>query len=122
MTAQCGLCCYCESPMWETDPLGFASAHGIPADSLWCYQCTTEHLLPRALGGSNRQDNIAAACRLCNQYRHEMLSPLAADEFREFVRSEVRAGRWAPRPASPGNNLILVRGRRRLSRLIDQDG
>lgn len=30
---------------------------------------TIEHLVAKADGGTNRQDNLAAACRHCNQHR-----------------------------------------------------
>lgn len=57
---------------WDTDPrykrarralLGQPCVYcGHPAD-------TVEHLTPRALGGTNDRDNLAPACRRCNERR-----------------------------------------------------
>lgn len=41
----------------------------------WCRRelteetATVEHIVPRSLGGSNRADNLALACKPCNQTR-----------------------------------------------------
>ena len=47
---------------------------------IWCAkhldrgERTREHLNPRGLGGSDRQDNIATACSPCNNGRNEVLN------------------------------------------------
>lgn len=51
-------------------------------DGRHCYWCkielrhpwkpTIEHLVPRSLGGSNRQENLVLACDWCNQKRGVM--------------------------------------------------
>ena len=51
MEASGGRCWYC----------GCQLKHGVGPTSI-----TREHLLPRARGGSNRRENIVAACRSCN--------------------------------------------------------
>jgi len=48
--AQCGRCIYCRQPMGR--------------------HATAEHLKARQDGGTDRRDNIAAACRTCNHRRH----------------------------------------------------
>jgi 5-methylcytosine-specific restriction endonuclease McrA len=113
-----GLCCYCDSPMWEADPIAFSIANQVAAEFLWCFQCTTEHIVARTDGGRNGRENIAAACRLCNQRRHEAPSPLSFEEFRVFVQDEIRQGRWTLRPSSLRGSRLMTQGRHRLDRLI----
>lgn len=48
--AQQGLCFYCHRPMGKA--------------------VTAEHLKARKDGGTDRKDNIVAACRACNHGRH----------------------------------------------------
>jgi 5-methylcytosine-specific restriction endonuclease McrA len=43
-------CCYCRVP-------------------LTLDECTVEHIIPRAYGGTDRAQNTALACRLCNVAR-----------------------------------------------------
>lgn len=33
------------------------------------FLCTADHVIPRAKGGTNRRENIVAACRGCNEVR-----------------------------------------------------
>ncbi|WP_367276275.1 HNH endonuclease [uncultured Erythrobacter sp.] len=44
-------------------------------------EATIEHLKPLADGGSNRQENLAAACRHCNQHRGRQMQ---SSRFRGF--------------------------------------
>ena len=50
---QGGKCCYCKRPFTRTGPT----------------QMTIEHILARMDGGSDRLNNLAAACKHCNQHR-----------------------------------------------------
>ena len=34
---------------------------------------TVDHILPRAEGGTNSQDNLACCCRICNNKKGKML-------------------------------------------------
>lgn len=119
--AQDGLCFYCDGPMWETDPLVFAETNGIAFEMLWSFQCTTEHLKPRCDGGGNERENIAVACRLCNQHRHELSPVPSSADFRTFVQTQVANGCWPPsQPGRGGKNRILVKGGSKLHWMIDQ--
>lgn len=118
---QLGLCCYCDDPMWETDPISFGAEHAIPAGSLWSFQCTTEHLVARADGGGHERDNIAAACRGCNQLRHETRPALSHIDFRILVQAKIQDGTWKrPDDVRIGRSRILVKGGAKLSRLMAQ--
>lgn len=46
------------------DPLG-----ALPSDAM-----TFDHVVPKALGGTNRTDNLVLACRACNHSHGERLS------------------------------------------------
>jgi len=37
------------------------------------YEATVDHYIPRALGGSNRKENLKPACRPCNQAKGDKL-------------------------------------------------
>jgi 5-methylcytosine-specific restriction endonuclease McrA len=59
--AQDGLCFYCRAPMQIEDS-------------------TFDHLLPLALGGMDRIDNLILACRSCNSEKsHGLLTPLGRE-------------------------------------------
>lgn len=62
--AQNWRCCYCGCRM--TDEGG----HGNGPR-----QATFEHVVPRALGGADREWNLVIACRLCNNTRGHDLTP-----------------------------------------------
>ena len=69
---QRGLCHYCELPM-NWDPNSRA-------------RCTTEHLVPQAMGGTNRDSNKVAACFACNNARGTQ----PHDAFKEWVKANGR--------------------------------
>lgn len=62
--AQKGLCYYCTIPM---------TLNKRPNPPFPNY-ATFEHLIPQALGGSGRVENLVLACYDCNQWRGEELS------------------------------------------------
>ena len=82
---QCGKCYYCGISMWLD-----GSGHSPRL------QCTAEHLKARAEGGSDRPENIVAACAHCNQTRHKRKRPPEPSSYREEVRRRVRRGGWHP--------------------------
>jgi len=55
--AQRGRCCYCERPLLRD------AKQNHPA------RCTLEHLRRKADGGRDNVDNLALACRECNEGR-----------------------------------------------------
>lgn len=91
---QSGRCCYCNCPMWMSNAGEFAALHGISIKQARQLQCTAEHLHARRDGGSNRQDNIAAACWYCNQLRHARHNPPLPHEYQRLVSNRVIKGRW----------------------------
>ena len=98
--------------MWHADPAGFAARHAIDAGSIWQYQCTAEHLLARRSGGDHEAVNIVAACRYCNESRHNVKPALNPADFRSFVLDRVAAGDWHPETAaSPPNRVFLPGGK-----------
>lgn len=56
-------CAYCGVPLMLDDVLG-------PDIDFWKRQglerATADHIIPKALGGSNSQENITASCYVCN--------------------------------------------------------
>lgn len=72
--AQNGLCIYCRQPMGR--------------------RATAEHLKARQEGGTDRRDNIAAACVRCNHRRHadKACAVLTPFEYATLVQLERRAG------------------------------
>lgn len=94
--SQKGKCFYSEFPMWLADP----SSHPLWAPGasgpLGRLQCTAEHKVARVDGGSDASRNVVAACRFCNETRHRRRKPLASRQFKEFVDSRVRRGKWHP--------------------------
>lgn len=82
---QDGKCYYCGISMWST-------GSGHPAR----LRCTAEHLKARSEGGSNRPENVVAACAHCNQTRHKQKRPPPPDAYRAHVQRQVGRGRWHP--------------------------
>lgn len=88
-------CLYCDQPMWCKDVEAFAARHGLSLEKASLLQVTAEHLRPRSEGGRNSYANIAAACLYCNRMRHQTgKQHLSAAAYTQYVRSELRLGRW----------------------------
>jgi 5-methylcytosine-specific restriction endonuclease McrA len=85
-TRQGGRCFYCGVAMWLGEPTGVPSL-----------RCTAEHLQPRSEGGSDRPDNIVAACAHCNHARHKRRQPPEPSAYRAEVMRRISRGRWHPR-------------------------
>lgn len=71
---QHGCCCYCGVPMWLHAAAELPAAAGSPGGAHEL-RCTAEHLVPRSNGGTDRLENIAAACARCNHTRHRRKRP-----------------------------------------------
>lgn len=93
--AQAGRCFYCDHAMWQSHPEKFSLDHGIRIASVWRFQCTAEHLVPRENGGGDRSDNIVAACAYCNSQRHRATPVRAPHAHREHVQRRSALGRWS---------------------------
>lgn len=91
---QTGNCYYCSQPMWTNDPLEFSLKHNVTLPQARLFQCTGEHLIAHKDGGSTAQDNIVAACKLCNQRRHKRKVDLSPEQFKKLVRQRMSKGRW----------------------------
>ena len=91
---QLGCCIYCYKPMWVEKPEGFAIKFKLTKRQVKLYQCTAEHLLPRQDGGKDNLNNIAAACKYCNQQRHKPKSALSPVKYQEYVQGKVAKNRW----------------------------
>lgn len=93
-TRQSGRCFYCGLPMWTGNPKGFAAKHGLSLAQARLLECTGEHLQARQDGGGNAPSNIVAACRRCNQLRHQRKNPPPPDRYKVLVQGRMRKGRW----------------------------
>lgn len=95
---QGGLCYYCQSPMWSdyNDIAAFSSNHNITLRQARHLQCTAEHLIARQDGGLDKQGNIVAACRFCNQRRHKFKRKHIpnSEAYKALIERRMREGRW----------------------------
>ena len=91
---QNGRCFYCGQPMWSKDPSEFASKYKITHGQARCFQCTGEHLIAHQDGGSASHKNIVAACKFCNQKRHQRKTAPPPDQYKKLVHSRMNQGRW----------------------------
>ncbi|MGZ8942800.1 MAG: HNH endonuclease [Methylobacter sp.] len=80
--------------MWSEEPHVFALSHKITIGQARQLQCTGEHLKAHKDGGTVAQNNIVAACSLCNQRRHRRKELLAPDQYRKLVEQRMSQGRW----------------------------
>lgn len=99
---QAGRCYYCSCSMWQHSPQEIGLSPSSKASRL--FKCTAEHLVARCEGGTDKADNIVAACFLCNSRRHHFRSPLTPEAYRSHVATRTARGKWHPRfvwPASP---------------------
>lgn len=90
---QGGKCFYCGVAMWLTTPFELPGCRS-ESSGYARLKCTAEHLLPRSEGGSDRPENIAAACAHCNATRHKRKRPPAPAEYRAQVARRVQRGAW----------------------------
>lgn len=93
---QQGCCYYCGVSTWlpDSDPIEFVLQTGLKKRQVRGFQATAEHVRARCDGGGNGQDNIVVACWFCNKRRHARKTPMAAEQFRVYVKKRVDQGRW----------------------------
>ncbi|MBU1776988.1 MAG: HNH endonuclease [Gammaproteobacteria bacterium] len=91
---QSGRCFYCGYPMWETDCTAYAQKYKMSPSQAKALQCTAEHLDARKDGGKDNPKNIVAACRWCNQKRHQRKLAPSPNDFRKLVQKRLRKGGW----------------------------
>lgn len=91
---QAGRCYYCDQPIWLDDAVSFASHHRLPANRVHPLRGTAGHLVARAMGGTDRSENIVVACFYCNRQRHMTLRPLKPDAYRLKIRRRLARGEW----------------------------
>ena len=72
------LCEYCHSPEWSSADL-----------------FTLDHLLPQSLGGSDQLDNLALACRRCNERRYNFTTGIDLETGLETQLFQPRKQLWA---------------------------
>lgn len=72
------LCEYCHSPEWSSADL-----------------FTLEHLVPQSLGGSDELDNLALACRRCNERRYNFTTGIDSETGSETQLFQPRQQVWA---------------------------
>lgn len=92
--AQGGRCYYCNCPIWESDPDTFAKRHNLTYSQALALQSTAEHLLARQDGGKDKQGNVVAACRTCNQGRHKRKKPFDPLDAIKIIRQRIAKGGW----------------------------
>lgn len=95
--AQNGRCYYCGVRMWLESPRNLCKEYELSERAALLVSCTAEHLQARCEGGTDRQKNIAAACRFCNQTRHRRKQVLDPMQFRAHVKKRLGAKRWHSR-------------------------
>lgn len=72
------LCEYCHSPEWSSADL-----------------FTLDHLVPQSLGGSDELDNLALACRRCNERRYNFTTGTDPETKLETSIFQPRQQVWA---------------------------
>lgn len=91
---QRGLCHWCKQPMTlrrkgnQTPPVNFA---------------TFEHVIRRADGGGNGDDNVVLACRKCNNERH-------SDPHLRKPKGSVKAHKSARRQSERREMMVRIFG------------
>lgn len=91
---QNGLCFYCHKPMWVSDIDAFARQYGISLNQAQYLKCTGEHLVAHNEGGSGKLKNIVAACRFCNEKRHNRKNPPDPQAYSALVERRLQKGGW----------------------------
>ena len=91
---QAGRCYYCGYRMWLKRPEELAALAPLSNRTAAHLQCTAEHLIARCDGGSESATNIVAACRFCNQLRHQRKTPIDPSRFRSHVGDRLARRAW----------------------------
>jgi HNH endonuclease len=72
------ICEYCHSPEWSSADL-----------------FTLEHIRPQSKGGSDEFDNLALACRRCNERRYNFTTGIDSESGAETLLFQPRQQLWA---------------------------
>lgn len=89
--------------MWQDSAEAFAAKHRISLAQAQQFQCTAEHLKARCDGGKNAANNIAAACKRCNQLRHKRNKAPSPETYQQLVQKRLTQGKW--HSLQPSSNL-----------------
>ena len=105
---QGGRCLYCLLPMYEFRKEEFARLYNLTLLEPGSLKSTSEHLVARQDGGLDSRENVAAACRHCNEYRHHGRAKNAPspDRFRLEVQALMACQGWHPSGLTPPRPLI----------------
>jgi hypothetical protein len=82
---QGGRCYYCPAEMWLADKETFASKHTLSMEDATGFRCTAEHLKAKSEGGTDGQQNVVAACDVCNKLRHHVHQARSPKRHKAFV-------------------------------------
>ena len=85
------LCEYCHSPEQSSSDIS-----------------TIDHLLPRSLGGSDEPNNLALACRRCNERRYNFTTAIDPKTGEEVAIFNPRLQQWADHFAWKSNGLKII--------------
>lgn len=88
-------CIYCGAPTIEHNEsfrnvVKIKDDLNISFDDCLKLERTVEHLLPKSLGGSDDRENLAIACKHCNQLRANLNT---VEGFKKFVRELLDEGK-----------------------------
>jgi hypothetical protein len=92
--SQANRCYYCLFPMCEAGGSPLRNRHRLSRQESALLRCTAEHLKARSEGGTDAAKNIVAAHLYCNQARHQTTRALPPEQYKDWVRDQVRRGHW----------------------------
>ncbi len=84
-------CEYCVSPTWLTGQL-----HEI------------DHIMPRALGGTNDVDNLCLACASCNGQKHDDIAAIDPLTNNQVALFNPRQHHWHDHFEWRSNGLLMI--------------
>ena len=85
------LCEYCHSPEQSSSDI-----------------FTIDHLFPKSLGGSDKPDNLALACRRCNERRYNFMTGIDPQTGKEVAIFNPRLEQWSNHFTWISNGLKIV--------------
>ena len=90
---QCGLCHYCGLPMIPLEAIDhFSTNLALSPKQALAVTATAEHLHARCDGGTDTEENIAAAHLVCNQRRHHLHPAPDPEKFKALVQRQLAQG------------------------------
>jgi hypothetical protein len=85
------LCEYCHSPERSSSDI-----------------FTIDHLMPKSLGGLDKINNLALACRRCNERRYNFITGTDPETGKEVAIFNPRLQRWADHFIWIANGLMIL--------------